>query len=1220
MPLPGDDPFCIGEVIYFDASTGPEPWTYIHLFSNEEDEIIAIYSEKVHQIAPKYYERLAWTEERNEVILPETTYTFSELEVGSGFIGKAIERALFLKEGYNYAVDWNGQEYICTCKAVRIWGIPALALGNLEEFGFEQTSEPFRIADISVIGRTQFKVEEEGTCTVRIRSLGKIHQIDKKYLPDGGVGYTEGGERVAYIALDEGWKNIIHRTSYLEIGKRYTIQTDRHTYEGVCKGAYEDTVRYLGNGSRYDGVMPDTGEYYIISEEYFPDGVVSLFIESYENDEDEVGDKYVDIYETKIVHQIEEKYIPDNIPKIESAQAGQTLVVKAVDENDKPTEWELINLEDKIRENAVLYTEQMLTEEQKAQARENIGAETSVPLVLDLADYGIDYTMPLLSGGGHIIFEDVGTFWDDVNAVKPGQALLLTSNFGDITVIPSPATLYFDNEGGLGVRYITSILTFYYNGELLTASSNIMHDPSGTKLSVVMIDTDAVLYTEQTLTDEQKEQARANIGAITADDAVNVTFQKLGIGEEYKLAEILPEGEYDFVGGGYQVQSYTQPFSVGDKIMTVIDGVKYIDVVKEVPNALAAGNTAAVNDPNFTTDPPYVISAFKSSVGIWVYGIALLTEVDIEAEEPKTTQHTVAIYKIEETTIIPIDPKYLPEGGVGYMKKEVYTFDGDPSEKVTVDNGVYLRVRITPNTPDLNNLIKGSGLNQGVPTELSKDSISIAVEDGVQMAISSALGPLVWRVTTPTDLFTESGLYVACYENTYITRLEFTETAVPIDPKFIPDKLQDVLYRKLTGVFIYNKYTMSGSICHCVETLPEIGEVVTTDMERITAYYNIQDGIVYGYIDEEVGSQTNTPVGWYTLEALLSGLGAAWGGVITDINDALDDDSLRVLLQYSISYLNENAWKPLEFIGRSGSGIEAEVFNGYSNMATGDYSHAEGQYTNATGDYSHAEGYHTNATGDYSHAEGYHTNAEGHDSHAEGISTNAKGSNSHAEGSSTNAIGASSHAEGAASHAEGYASHAEGFDTKATGYSSHAEGRYTNAKGDGSHAEGFDTKATGHSSHAEGGYTKAEGYASHAEGYYTHALSRSQHVQGEYNIPDPEYNVDDPEQRGKYVHIVGNGDAYNNRSNAHTLDWNGVGWYQGGLQIGGNAQDDGAKNVLVEGDAIPAPQTATVGQTLVVKAVDENGKPTEWELINLEDKIREIASAYVNEAILGGAW
>jgi hypothetical protein len=38
---------------------------------------------------------------------------------------------------------------------------------------------------------------------------------------------------------------------------------------------------------------------------------------------------------------------------------------------------------------------------------------------------------------------------------------------------------------------------------------------------------------------------------------------------------------------------------------------------------------------------------------------------------------------------------------------------------------------------------------------------------------------------------------------------------------------------------------------------------------------------------------------------------------------------------------------------------------------------------------------------------------------------------------------------------------------------------------------------------------------------------------------------------------------------------------------------------VVDGGGIPVPETAEVGQTIVVKAVDENGKPTEWEAADL---------------------
>ena len=166
----------------------------------------------------------------------------------------------------------------------------------------------------------------------------------------------------------------------------------------------------------------------------------------------------------------------------------------------------------------------------------------------------------------------------------------------------------------------------------------------------------------------------------------------------------------------------------------------------------------------------------------------------------------------------------------------------------------------------------------------------------------------------------------------------------------------------------------------------------------------------------------------------------------------------------------------------------------------------------------------------------------------------------------------------------------------AIGNCSHTEGDNNTANGPYSHAEGSSNTASGGSSHVEGANNTAYGSYSHAEGFGNIAKNKSQHVQGEYNIQDPYTNS--YVNKGKYAHIVGNGTSGTTRSNAHTLDWSGVGWYQGGLQVGGNAQDDGAKSVLLEGDAIPVPATATVGQTLTVKSVDKNGKPTEWETVD----------------------
>tara|TARA_R110000868_G_scaffold224494_4_gene476634 strand:- start:434 stop:2371 length:1938 start_codon:yes stop_codon:yes gene_type:complete len=68
------------------------------------------------------------------------------------------------------------------------------------------------------------------------------------------------------------------------------------------------------------------------------------------------------------------------------------------------------------------------------------------------------------------------------------------------------------------------------------------------------------------------------------------------------------------------------------------------------------------------------------------------------------------------------------------------------------------------------------------------------------------------------------------------------------------------------------------------------------------------------------------------------------------------------------------------------------------NIASGDYSHAEGSITKAIGNYSHAEGDNTQAKGEYSHAEGQETIASGSYSHAEGYQTITSANYQHVQG------------------------------------------------------------------------------------------------------------------------------------------------------------------------------------------------------------------------------
>lgn len=153
-----------------------------------------------------------------------------------------------------------------------------------------------------------------------------------------------------------------------------------------------------------------------------------------------------------------------------------------------------------------------------------------------------------------------------------------------------------------------------------------------------------------------------------------------------------------------------------------------------------------------------------------------------------------------------------------------------------------------------------------------------------------------------------------------------------------------------------------------------------------------------------------------------------------------------------------------------------ELFNDYeNNVASADYSHAEGQKTTASGEASHSEGNNTVAQGDYSHSEGNGTKATGKASHSQNFNTTASGEASTATGTATLASGVNSFSGG--------------NSTAATGENSVALGENTQARGNTSFVFGF-------TSHADGDNT-------FVAGQFLDANSQNQVVFGQYNDNNP---------------------------------------------------------------------------------------------------------------------
>lgn len=246
---------------------------------------------------------------------------------------------------------------------------------------------------------------------------------------------------------------------------------------------------------------------------------------------------------------------------------------------------------------------------------------------------------------------------------------------------------------------------------------------------------------------------------------------------------------------------------------------------------------------------------------------------------------------------------------------------------------------------------------------------------------------------------------------------------------------------------------------------------------------------------------------------------------------------------------------------------------GFSTEALGYYSHSENFKTKAKGRMSHSQNYMTVANGDASHAQNYLTKANGHYSSASGEETEANGVGSSSSGKKTKANGYYSSASGEATVADGVGSSAEGKNTCAKGIYAKAIGCGTKATKDMSFSLGYGTIANGSCSVAMGSTTEANGDASVAEGLSTIANGDRQHVFGINNAPD-EKTIEYP--NGKFALIVGNGTSPTNRSNIHTLDWEGNAWYKGDVYVGGTEQSEGDKlarvteisnpNLLINGD------------------------------------------------------
>lgn len=113
-------------------------------------------------------------------------------------------QTISLVPGNTYTVTTDSGTYSTTCKLVTEEGIQAYALGNIGfVFGDESlmTDDSFVFMSSQSVGMTIGMDFNKGSTFIISEGSGKVHKIDPKFLPDGGVGYEERNS----ITVSQEW-------------------------------------------------------------------------------------------------------------------------------------------------------------------------------------------------------------------------------------------------------------------------------------------------------------------------------------------------------------------------------------------------------------------------------------------------------------------------------------------------------------------------------------------------------------------------------------------------------------------------------------------------------------------------------------------------------------------------------------------------------------------------------------------------------------------------------------------------------------------------------------------------------------------------------------------------------------------------------------------------------------------------------------------------------
>ena len=273
-------------------------------------------------------------------------------------------------------------------------------------------------------------------------------------------------------------------------------------------------------------------------------------------------------------------------------------------------------------------------------------------------------------------------------------------------------------------------------------------------------------------------------------------------GETTKAVEVLPPTDVEFAETEGGIIGMISIYAFADNALAdIIDNAKTVTVnfdgvdytskfLRDEGSGFAmGGNLALAGMGEDTGEPFFFLGTEDDPYNLTVLGIAAGT-------------YTISIYDKTET-IKPIDPKYLPKGGVGYDESVTITYDGN-GEKVEIIEGLGTMAKISDEPIDVSKLTKivfsGAGANS-IEEIFTPSNWVMQSEMGITFVMNSdGSAALLLNVPEPVpELAAAKGVYV--YDTVgaingvdvhmWVSSVEGGEIHT-IDPKYLPP---DVLPR-----------------------------------------------------------------------------------------------------------------------------------------------------------------------------------------------------------------------------------------------------------------------------------------------------------------------------------------------------------------------------------------------------------------------------------------